>query len=417
MTATVLHKAALRERVPKHVCNACAILGFLVALLGSRYVGMSMSAKPAITAATAILWVAAFVSGYLAFVRGRKAPPPGTRFWLKLSAFVNAYSSLVLTLAILTGYLFYPTIEAYHMVRINPYYLMFIVFIMGMAIDREDWKRIVRYPRIVSLSALFRWALMPVSAYAVGHLTFVSLLPGETGKMFAVGLILLATSPTGAGSNALTMIAKGDLALSVSVTTVNTLLAAVLLPFIMRVLAGGMVAVHAGALFEDLIRMVIIPVALGSVIRLLFTKQCERMKPVFAPVAVVCVGLLMMGTMANGAATLLRQMYVLLYLVPVCIIFATLAYVIGFFVPLLFGFSLKQRIAACFEVGFDNVALTITLAGRHFGPLAMLVAIVYGKAMVIIGTVVFVPLFERMAEKKAAEDANSMPSVEKSAGA
>jgi BASS family bile acid:Na+ symporter len=375
-----------------------------------------MSARPAVTAATAVLWVAAFVFGYIAFLRGAKAPPPGTRLWLKLGAFVSSYSSLVLTIGILTGYLFYPTIDGYHMVKVNPYYLMFIVFIMGMSIDREDWKRIVRYPRIIGLSVLFRWVLMPITAYAVGHLTFVSLLPGEAGRMFAVGLILLATSPTGAGSNALTMLAKGDLALSVSVTTVNTLLAAVLLPFIMRLLAGGMVAVHAGALFDDLVRMVIIPVASGSLIRLFFTNQCERMKPVFAPIAVVCVGLLMMGTMANGASTLLRQMYVLLYLVPVCVAFATLAYVIGFFVPMLFGFSLKQRIAACFEVGFDNVALTITLAGRHFGPLAMLTSIVYGKAMVIIGTVVFVPLFERMAERKAAEESGSKPAVERSAG-
>jgi BASS family bile acid:Na+ symporter len=205
------------------------------------------------------------------------------------------------------------------------------------------------------------------------------------------------------------MIAKGDLALSVSVTTVNTLLAAVLLPFIMRLMAGSMIAVHTGALFNDLIRMVIIPVASGSVLRLFFTKQCERIKPVLAMIAVITLVLLMMGTMSNGAATLLKQMYLLLYLIPGCVLFAVLAYVIGFFVPSLFGFNFKQRIAACFEVGFANVALTITLAGRHFGPLATLVSIVYGKAMVIIGTVVLVPLFERMAEKTA----GPMPSAKK----
>jgi BASS family bile acid:Na+ symporter len=415
MTATVRHKA-LKERVPKHACNACAALGFLVAFVGSRYVGMFVSAKPAVTVATAVLWVVAFVFGYFAFLQGRKAPPPGAPLWLRLSAFVNAYSSLFLTLAILTGYLFYPSIDASHLMRLNPYFLMVTVFVMGMAIDLEDWKRIVRYPRAVGLTVLIRWVLMPISAYAVGYLAFVALLPGQSGKMLAVGLILLGAAPTGAASNALTMLAKGDMALSVSVTTVNTLLAAVLLPVIMRLLAGSMTVVHAGAMFDDLIRMVIIPVASGSIVRLIFTKQCERVKPTFSAIAVICVGLLMMGTMSSGAGTLLKQLYLLPYLVLGCILFAVVAYALGFFVPSLFGFNLKQRIAACYEVGFANVALTITLAGRHFGPLAMLVSIVYGKAMVIIGSVVLVPIFERMGEKKVAAAAGGTPSAEESAG-
>jgi BASS family bile acid:Na+ symporter len=97
---------------------------------------------------------------------------------------------------------------------------------------------------------------------------------------------------------------------------------------------------------------------------------------------------------------LIKQLYILLYLFPGCILFATVGYSIGFFVPRIFGFTTPQRIAACYEVGVDNAALTMTLAFRHFGPLAALVSIVYSKIMVIGGSVVLAPIFRRIAERE-----------------
>jgi BASS family bile acid:Na+ symporter len=199
------------------------------------------------------------------------------------------------------------------------------------------------------------------------------------------------------------MIAKGDLALSVSVTAVNTLLAPFLLPVLMQFLAGNMAIVNTGAMFADLIRMVIIPVTAGSILGSVFVRQCTRMRPTFAPLAIIFLGLIMMGSMSKGTGALLKQLYILLYLVPGCVLFAMVGYSLGFFIPKFFGFTRKQRIAACFEVGVDNAALTMTLAGKYFGPLAVLVSILYGKIMVIMGSVVIVPLFGEKEETAGAE--------------
>ena len=392
MTATVQRSTLEKDRVLKYVCNACAALGLCIALIASKFVGMSASAMPGVTVATGSLWVIALIAGYLAFMNGKKAPLAAP-LWLKLSGFVGAYSSLLLTLMILTGYMFYPTIEKSFVAKWNPYWLMLSLFVMGLAIDFEDWKRIVKSPKVIGIAVLIRWACMPLAAYVLGYLVFVMLLPGQTGKLLAVGMILLGTAPTGTTSNALTMIARGDLALSVSVTTVNTLLAPFLLPVLMQFLAGSMAPVNTGAMFVDLIRMVIVPVASGSVLGSVFVRQCTRMRPTFAPLAIIFLGLIMMGSMSKGTSVLLKQLYILLYLVPGCVLFSMVGYSLGFYLPGLFGFTRKQRIAACFEVGVANAALTMTLAIKYFGPLAVLVSILYGKIMVIMGSVVIVPLF------------------------
>jgi bile acid:Na+ symporter, BASS family len=405
MMATTKAGKAREERILKYLLNGCGILGFCIAIIASRGIGMAAGAIPWVTAALAVLWVGSLVLGFFAFGKGKKAPAAGTPLWLKLAGFFNAYSSLYLTFCILTGYLFWPSVSVSHVAQWNPYFLMISLFVMGLAIDFTDWKRIVMNPRVIGLSALTRWALMPIAAYVVGSIVFVALVPGNAGKMLAVGLILLGSAPTGTASNALTMIAKGDLALSVSVTTVNTLLAAILLPLSMRFLAGSMATVHAGALFEDLLYMVVIPVASGSIVGSIFVRQCKNLRPTFAPIAVICLGLIMMGTMSKGSDVLIKQLYILLYLFPGCILFATVGYSIGFFVPRLFGFTIPQRIAACYEVGVDNAALTMTLAFRHFGPMAALVSIVYSKIMVIGGSVVLAPLFRRIAEKQEAKAA------------
>jgi BASS family bile acid:Na+ symporter len=328
--------------------------------------------------------------------------PLSAPLWFKLSGFVSAYSSLLLTICIVSGYLFYPTVQKSTIAAWNPYWLMASLFVMGLAIDFQDWTRIIKNPKVIGISVAIRWMCMPLAAYVVGHVAFVTLLPEATGSMLAVGMILLGSAPTGTSSNALTMVARGDLALSVSVTTVNTLLAPFLLPVIMRMLAGSMANVNTLAIFEDLIRMVIVPVAAGSILGGLFPRQCSRIKPALGPIAVICLGLIMMGSMSRGTSALLKQLYILIYLVPGCALFALVGYSIGFFVPKFFGFTLKQRIAACFEVGVDNAALTMTLASRHFGPLAVLVSILYGKIMVIIGAVLLAPLFQRLEERSNA---------------
>jgi BASS family bile acid:Na+ symporter len=393
-----------REKIFKLFSNTCAALGFFIALLTSRFVGMPLGKVPWASAATIVLWVLALCLGYFAFMNGRKTPL-ASALWLRLCGFVNASSSMILTLLILFGYLFYPTVEKSFVANWNAYFLMASLFVMGLAIDFQDWKRIVTNPKVVGISVLIRWICVPAAAYAVAYVSFIELLPSSTGRNLAVGMILLGAAPTGTASNALTMISRGDLALSVSVTTINTLLAPFLLPIITLWMAGSMTDVDAVAIFKDLLRMVIVPVALGTILGSAFVRQLNRIKPALGPIAVICLGMIMMGSMSRGTSTVLKQLYILPYLAGGCVLFAIVTYALGFYLPKFAGFNLKQRKAACFEVAITNAALTMTIALRHFTPLAVVVSILYAKVMVIMGAVVFVPLFQKMEDRETTAEA------------
>ena len=167
-----------------------------------------------------------------------------------------------------------------------------------------------------------------------------------------------------------------------------------------------MAPVDSLALFEDLVRMVIIPVVLGSVLGSVFVRQCTKMKPAFTPLAIISLGLVMMASMSKGTAALLSQLYILLYAIPACVLLVMIGYVLGYIIPKPFGYSLKQRIAICFEVGVANATLVMILALKYFGPLPALVCILFGKIEVILGSVVIAPLF---GDKEAPADDVRVP--------
>ena len=188
---------------------------------------------------------------------------------MRIGGFISSEPSLFLTLGILFGYLFYPSVEKSVVPVAGPYLLMTIMFTMGLAISFQDWKRMARRPKLVGVSVVLRWACMPLVAFLLS-LVLLRLFPGPTGKALAVGMIVLGTTPTGGGSNALTMISKGDLALSVSVTSINTILAPFLQPVLILWLAGGIASLNANALFKDLLYLVVAPVLAGSILGSLF---------------------------------------------------------------------------------------------------------------------------------------------------
>jgi len=385
------------EKRMKYISNLFVIAGFLVAFLVSGFVGMSLGAMPHVTALTIIFWLIGIYFGYLAFTRSKKAPAGSPASWIKVCAFVSGYSSLLLTLAVLFGYLFYPTIEKSFIAKGNAYFLMVSLFVMGLAINGPDWRRIAKSPRVIGLTMLIRWICLPLAAYVIAYFMFIKLIPdATTARNLAIGLIIVGAGPTGTTSNALTMIAGGDLAMSVTVTGLNTLFTPFVLPFVTLLLVGSMAHMDVGAVVIDLLKIVVLPVTLGSVLGSIFHRPINHIKPTLAPMAVIALGLIMMGTMSKGAATLIKQFYILPYLAVGVILFVVLGYAIGWFIPKHLGFNVSQRKAACFEIGTTNAAVTLVLALRHFDPLAVIVSILYGKIMVIVGATLIVPLLQRI---------------------
>lgn len=397
----------------KYTSALLLAIGFLIPLFASNYVGMSLYAKPWVSASTIILWAVGLICGYLGYVSLKKIEP-SVPLWIRISNYISSDSSKWLLLGVLFGYLYYPTMEKSVIAANMTTFLMISLFVMGLNISLPDWKRIMAAPKVVLICVLIRWSVMPLVAVIVGKLVFGLFLPAQTANTLIIGLVLLGTTPTGTASNTLTLISRGDLALSVSVTTVNTIIAPFLQPLLLLWLVGGLAKVNTGAMFMDLIKIVIIPVIIGTILGIIFPNVIKKIMPILAPIAILCLGLVMLSSMSKGTSTLIKQLYILPFLIIANVLHGLTGLTLGFFLPRYFGFNEQQRRAACFEVGVENAALTASMALAHFNPLTALPGILYGKIQNILAITIFVPLFQKHDEKleqerKAASNQESIP--------
>ena len=138
--------------------------------------------------------------------------------------------------------------------------LSLIMLGMGLSMTPQDFKLIILRPKDVIIGILTVYICMPLVGIGLGKLLGLS-------PMLAVGLILLGCSPTGTTSNVMTFLAKGDKALSVTISSISTMLAPVVMPTLLMFYAGTYMNVDGMALFMSIIKIVIVPVVLGLVIR------------------------------------------------------------------------------------------------------------------------------------------------------
>ncbi|HOP41432.1 MAG TPA: bile acid:sodium symporter family protein, partial [Geobacteraceae bacterium] len=156
---------------------------------------------------------------------------------------------------------------------------------MGMTLRVEDFRRVLENPRYVFAGVACQYVFMSGLAW----LTTVLLnLP----PLLAVGVVLVGTCPGGTASNVITYLARGDVALSVSMTTVSTLLAPVFTPLLTHWLAGSRVPVDTWGLFVSILQIVLVPVISGVIIRQVFKRQVERLNAAFPLVSVAVIVLI-----------------------------------------------------------------------------------------------------------------------------
>ncbi len=384
------------------------ILGALAPLASSGFTGMPLYERPVVLLGNVALWAAGLVLGYRAFVREKEFPDHHPT-WLRICQFITTGSATVLMLGMTFGFLYHPTIGTSFFGTHFTTVLMITLIVMGIQITGQDWMAVVRDARAVSLVVLLRWIIMPLIGYCVGYFVFHPFLPPEIATSLAIGLMLLCTSPSGAASNSLTLISKGDLALSVSATTINVLVAPFLQPVLVKLSMGSAAQGDTVAMFLDLLQVVLAPVVLASIFGSLWPGFVARIKPVLGPIAVVSLACVLMGTLSKGAATILDHLNVLPYILVACVIQGLAGLFLGYYVPKYLGFNRQQRIAASFEVGVENAAIAPALAATYFNPLAIVPAVVYGKTQNILAVTIFARKFQKDNERLEAEEAAREP--------
>jgi BASS family bile acid:Na+ symporter len=385
------------KRMLKYLAQACLWAGFLIPFIASNFVGMPLSRRPLVSAANLILWAIGLLLGYVVYTREKKVSST-TPLWNRFCSYLISIPATFVTLGIAFGYLYYPSVEKNVVTSSVNYLLMATLFAMGVQITPADWKGIIQHPRLVSILVIIRWITMPFVAYLLANYVLLRFFPRPTATAMAIGLLVLGTTPTGAASNTLTLISRGDLALSVSVTSVNTILAPFLQPFLIGLFLGSTASVNRFGIFMDLVKTVLIPITVGSLIGAYWPKLVKTIRPALSAMAVICLALIIMGNMSKGTAVLLKQLWILPLLTATLVAYGLIGLSAGYYLPRLFRFNHKQRVAACFEVGVENAALTQVLIFNHFTPLAALPAIFYGKIQNMLAVTIFVSKFQKVAD-------------------
>ncbi len=241
-----------------------------------------------------------------------------------------------------------------------PTLLGLIMFGMGMTISAKDFKEVGRHPLKVLAGVAAQFIVMPLLAYALAK--GLQLQPE-----IAIGVILVGCCPGGTASNVMTFLAKGNTALSVAITSVSTLLAPLLTPALIYLLASEWLEVSASAMFMSVVEIVLLPILLGFIVQLFLKEQVRKSVEVLPLISVIAIVLIVAAVVSNSKDKIIESG---LLIFGIVILHNGLGYLLGFLAGKLFKMSYEDQKAMAIEVGMQNSGLGAALAAAHFNPLA-----------------------------------------------
>ena len=292
---------------------------------------------------------------------------------------ISDYMGVLVLLSALAALLFPDTISHLKPKLINPL-LGVIMFGMGLTLKGEDFKVVFSRPKDVLVGCLAQFTVMPLLAFALTKIFRLE-------PALAIGVILVGCCPGGTASNVITYLAKGDLALSVGMTAVSTLLAPVLTPLLVWLLAGETVDVDVVGMLLSILWVVILPIALGLLVKRFWprmTEQASTYLPALSTLAICVIVLIVIA--ANAHKLLDGGLIVLLVVVLHNMCGLGAGYLMGTFLHL----TPAKRRAISVEVGMQNSGLASSLATLHFAsyPLATIPGALFSVWHNISGAIV-----------------------------
>ena len=222
---------------------------------------------------------------------------------------------------------------------------------MGMTLSIPDFTMIARHPKPVILGVLSQYAVMPLVGWSVANLLPLS-------PELKVGIILIGCVPGGTTSNVVSYLAKGNTALSVSMTAFSTMLAPIITPLLTLWLAGTYMRVPAGSMALSIVQIVLLPVGAGLACNVFFHRQVARIQPAMPWVSVVAIA-------AVVAAVASKSQPLIATAGPLMFAAIALENATGYAVARAFGVSRADRRTIGIEVGLQNAGLGSTLALQY----------------------------------------------------
>ena len=262
---------------------------------------------------------------------------------------------------------------------INPL-LGVIMFGMGLTLKWEDFRVVFARPRDVAVGCVAQFTVMPLLAFVLARLF-------QLDEALTVGVVLVGCCPGGTASNVITYLAKGDLALSVGMTGVSTLLAPLATPLLVWLLAGKTVDVDVAAMFLSILWVVILPIIAGLLVKRLLPKQTERATAYLPAMSSLAIAAIVLIVISNSASKLLSGGLVI---VVVVMLHNILGLSVGYLIARLLHLTIPKRRALSIEVGMQNSGLASSLATLHFAsyPMATIPGAIFSVWHNISGAIV-----------------------------
>jgi bile acid:Na+ symporter, BASS family len=295
---------------------------------------------------------------------------------------LKGYTYTTMIFAAVTASMFYPAtfveVGDYKLSNLIVPLLQIIMFGMGTSMSIKDFYGVVKMPKGVLIGVLCQFSIMPFIGYSLAK---ASGFPPE----IAAGLILIGCSPSGMASNVMSFLAKANLALSITITAITTMLAPFITPVLMGWLAGEFVEVDVLKMVMDIVKIVIIPIGAGLIFNRFLGGKAKWLDDAMPLVSMLGIAFIIVIITAAGRDSLLNIGPLLILLV----VFHNLTgYTLGYWAAKLFRMDERDCRTIALEVGMQNAGLASGLA-KEMGKIATvgLAAAVFGPLMNITGSV------------------------------
>ena len=237
-----------------------------------------------------------------------------------------------------------------------------VMFGMGLTLRAVDFKLILTNPKPVLIGVAAQFIIMPLTAFAIAYLLQ---LPSE----LAAGLVLLGSVPGGTASNVMVYLAKGNVPLSITMTSFSTLLAPLMTPVLLLLLAGQWMPVNAMDMFMSIVQVIIVPIVLGLLIKKLLPTAVEKSANIVPLISVLAIIIIVSAVVAGNVDNIASAG-------PLVFVGVFLhngaGLLLGYYAAKMMKLSKSDCRAISIEVGMQNSGLGVALATAHLGPLAAL---------------------------------------------
>lgn len=294
----------------------------------------------------------------------------------KLAQFVNHYMAAIVILVTIAAYIIDNSFTSWianpdvlhGFINVN-HLLMIVMCGMGLTLKLSDFKVVFTQPKDIIFGEIAQFVIMPLVGFT---LSWIFKLPPE----LAVGVILVGCCPGGTSSNVMTFMAGGDVALSVGMTGVSTILAPIMTPLLTTFYVGLYTSANAGAaidvdaigMFLDIIKIVIIPIAIGLIVNHFWEKFAQSIAEILPLISCTAICLIVGFVIDANSAKLFVNGITIIFVV---MLHNCCGYGLGFLIGKLIKMPSAKRNAIAIEIGMQNSGMASTLAASCFPSLAL----------------------------------------------